>query len=52
MTLSATWRTDEPCPECGTLLYCTGTPGAVTHDCPACGWTATSDLTGQTGGSR
>ena len=37
-----TWRTDDPCPVCGTGLHCTddGT-GVVIQDCPLCGWSAT-----------
>jgi len=38
---AATWRTDDPCPVCGTGLHVTddGT-SAVTQDCPLCGWSA------------
>jgi hypothetical protein len=37
-----TWRTDDPCPVCGTGLHSTGdgTP-VVRQDCPLCGWSAT-----------
>ncbi len=52
MNTPATWRTDDPCPACGTPLHATETPVTVTQDCPACGWTATSDLSSQTGGRR
>jgi hypothetical protein len=36
-----TWRTDDPCPVCGTGLLATGdaTP-LVRQDCPLCGWSA------------
>ena len=38
-----TWRTDDPCPVCGTGLHATddGAVAAVTQDCPLCGWSAT-----------
>ena len=43
MTLpSTTWRTDDPCPCCGTGLTVTDhgdTP--VVLDCPLCGWSDT-----------
>jgi hypothetical protein len=53
MNASSTWLDSEPCPACGTGLHYTddGTP-AITHYCPACGWTETSDLANQPGGSR
>jgi hypothetical protein len=37
-----TWRTDDPCPACGTGLHAIedGTP-VVRQDCPLCGWSAT-----------
>jgi hypothetical protein len=37
-----TWRTDDPCPVCGTGLHATGdgTP-VVRQDCPQCGWSTT-----------
>jgi hypothetical protein len=37
-----TWRTDDPCPVCGTGLHSTGdgTP-MVRQDCPLCGWSTT-----------
>ena len=42
-----TWRTDDPCPVCGTGLHATddGT-GVITQDCPLCGWSATWQTTG------
>jgi hypothetical protein len=37
-----TWRTDDPCPVCGTGLHSTGAGRAVVRqDCPLCGWSAT-----------
>jgi predicted RNA-binding Zn-ribbon protein involved in translation (DUF1610 family) len=47
MSAPGTWRTDEPCPACGTVLHATETSTTVTHHCPACGWTATCDLASQ-----
>ncbi len=42
MTLPTTWRTDDPCPVCGTGLHCTDDgAGLVIQDCPLCGWSAT-----------
>jgi predicted RNA-binding Zn-ribbon protein involved in translation (DUF1610 family) len=37
-----TWRTDDPCPVCGTGLTATdNSDGAqVAQDCPLCGWSA------------
>jgi hypothetical protein len=46
------WRTDDPCPACGTALHCTISQTIVSQDCPACGWTASADLAAQAGGSR
>jgi endogenous inhibitor of DNA gyrase (YacG/DUF329 family) len=42
MSTVTTWRTDDPCPVCGTGLHHTGdgTP-AIRQDCPLCGWSAT-----------
>ena len=40
----ADWRTDDPCPCCGTCLHLTDTPVTVTFACGACGWTLTADL--------
>jgi uncharacterized Zn finger protein (UPF0148 family) len=46
------WRTDDPCPVCGTGLTATD-DGDVTirQDCPLCGWSATW-ATGQDGGGQ
>jgi hypothetical protein len=42
MTTPTTWRTDDPCPVCGTGLHATGDETEViTQDCPLCGWSAT-----------
>lgn len=43
MTGTARWRTDDPCPVCGTGLTTTdNAAGAqVGQDCPLCGWSAT-----------
>ena len=39
---AARWRTDDPCPICGTGLHVTDDGiSAVTQDCPLCGWSAT-----------
>ena len=51
MSAPDTWRTDEPCPACGTALYATETSTTVTHHCPTCGWTATCDLASQREGA-
>ena len=46
------WRTDDPCPVCGTGLTATDDgDGPVSQDCPLCGWSATW-ATGQDGGRR
>jgi endogenous inhibitor of DNA gyrase (YacG/DUF329 family) len=39
MSIPATvWRTDDPCPACGTALTLTDTAkGTIRQDCPACG---------------
>jgi hypothetical protein len=42
-----TWRTDDPCPVCGTGLHATGdATGVITQHCPLCGWSATWQTTG------
>jgi endogenous inhibitor of DNA gyrase (YacG/DUF329 family) len=42
MSTRVTWRTDVPCPACGTGLHGTDNgPEVVTQDCPRCGWSAT-----------
>ena len=39
---ATTWRTDDPCPVCGTGLHATDDgAAAITQDCPLCGWSAT-----------
>jgi uncharacterized Zn finger protein (UPF0148 family) len=45
MTPLATWRTDDPCPVCGTGLNSTDGTGQVRQDCPLCGWSTTWDTT-------
>jgi ribosomal protein S27AE len=39
MTLPFLWRTDDPCPVCGTGLHATD-DGAL-QQCGLCGWSAT-----------
>lgn len=40
--MPVTWRTDDPCPVCGTGLTSTDTAGpADRQDCTLCGWSAT-----------
>ena len=53
MSLPATtWRTDDPCPVCGTGLHTTDNGAAtVTQDCPLCGW-STTWATSQDGGRQ
>jgi len=42
MSTMTTWRTDDPCPVCGTGLHTTDNGAAtVTQDCPLCGWSTT-----------
>ena len=40
MTVITTWRTDDPCPVCGTGLTATDTPDGqqLAQDCGLCGW--------------
>ena len=45
-----TWRTDDPCPVCGTALTATDTGSQVRQDCPLCGWSTTWDTTPDGGG--
>jgi ribosomal protein S27AE len=42
MTGTTTWRTDDPCPACGTGLLLTedGAEIQLAQDCPLCGWSA------------
>jgi hypothetical protein len=45
MSPVTTWRTDDPCPLCGTGLTITDDgSSAFTQDCPLCGWSATWHL--------
>jgi hypothetical protein len=42
MTEVTSWRTDDPCPVCGTGLTCTDDEGAqAAQECGLCGWSAT-----------
>jgi endogenous inhibitor of DNA gyrase (YacG/DUF329 family) len=41
MNTTTTWRTDDPCPACGTGLHVTDTGRDVRQDCPLCGWSVT-----------
>jgi uncharacterized Zn finger protein (UPF0148 family) len=41
MTTPTTWRTDDPCPVCGTGLLATDDGHQLAQDCPLCGWSAT-----------
>jgi len=42
MTATSTWRTDDPCPVCGTGLRATdGAAGHLAQDCGLCGWSVT-----------
>ena len=51
-TTATTWRTDDPCPVCGTGLHTTDNGAAtVTQDCPRCGW-STTWATSQDGGRQ
>lgn len=42
MTGQTRWRTDDPCPVCGTSLIATDDPAGnqTGQDCPLCGWSA------------
>jgi hypothetical protein len=51
MNVVTTWRTDDPCPVCGTGLHFTDDGLVVAQDCRLCGWSATWQ-TGLEGGSR
>jgi hypothetical protein len=43
MTGLTSWRTDDPCPVCGTGLTATDNNNGVdvTQECLLCGWSAT-----------
>ena len=41
MSTVTTWRTDDPCPACGTGLQNTDDQKTTRQDCPLCGWSAT-----------
>jgi len=41
MSAVTTWRTDDPCPVCGTGLHHTDDRTTIRQDCPLCGWSAT-----------
>jgi hypothetical protein len=51
MSTPTTWRTDDPCPVCGTGLYATDDGGRIAQDCRLCGWSVTWQ-TEQAGGGR
>ena len=48
VSTAPTWRTDDPCPVCGTGLHATSAPAGsqVRQDCPLCGWSATWNTEG------
>lgn len=53
MNATTTWRTDDPCPVCGTgLQYTDDGVSQITQDCPLCGWSATWTADVQDGGSQ
>jgi hypothetical protein len=43
MTGQTRWRTDDPCPVCGTGLTATDNQAGdqIAQDCGLCGWSAT-----------
>jgi uncharacterized Zn finger protein (UPF0148 family) len=41
MNSTTTWRTDDPCPVCGTGLHTTDGETTIRQDCPLCGWSLT-----------
>lgn len=44
MTARVLWRTDDPCPVCGTALHATDDSDGslpVYQECRLCGWSAT-----------
>jgi hypothetical protein len=43
MTMPTTWRTDDPCPQCGTGLttITTGDGSQADQYCTLCGWSIT-----------
>lgn len=49
MSALTTWRTDDPCPVCGTGLYLTDDPGGnpVAQDCRLCGWSTSWQTSGE-----
>jgi hypothetical protein len=53
MTAVTAWRTDEPCPVCGTglILHDDGTI-APWGECRLCGWADTWNRDDQEGGQR
>jgi hypothetical protein len=52
MTAVTSWRTDDPCPVCGTGLTAIHTGSQVTQDCGLCGWSAIWAVDMQDGGSQ
>lgn len=48
MNALTTWRTDDPCPVCGTGLYLTEDPAGnpVAQDCRLCGWSTSWQTSG------
>jgi hypothetical protein len=52
--LATTWRTDDPCPVCGTGLTTTDDADSarVAQDCGLCGWSAIWAVPGPNGSER
>lgn len=52
MTAPTTWRTDDPCPVCGTGLHATDDGRQLAQHCPLCGWSTTWAIGDREGLSR
>jgi hypothetical protein len=53
MNSTRTWLDGDSCPLCGAGLHlCDDGAGPVAQKCPACGWTAITDVAARAGGSR
>ena len=50
MNAATAWRTDDPCPVCGTgLIHTDDSARASTEECRMCGWSATWTATAEAG---
>ena len=52
MTAATAWRTDEPCPVCGTGLIVADDGTELTAECRLCGWGGPCTIDDTDGGEQ